>query len=230
MTNLHCFIIGEGSMPVECAKILVQNGFTIGMACSPTDDLQKWSNAQGIRFTSVFNEFSGYVIESGCDFLFSIANYRILPPQLLAVPRKFAINFHDGPLPKYAGVFATSWAIYNGEKLHGVTWHVMKDGIDTGEILIQKTVEVGPGETSESLNRKCWFAGLRCFRTLVQQLRDGTYCLIPQDMSKRTVYSFADWPPVEARESLARVMTFGPAGQRLLDRAARLKAKRVLAV
>ena len=74
------------------------------------------------------------------DFLFSIVNSQILFPSLLKLPREFAINFHDALLPKYAGVHATSWAIFNQEKTHGITWHVMSEIVDSGDILKQVSI------------------------------------------------------------------------------------------
>ena len=56
------------------------------------------------------------------DYLFSIVPNKIFSEEILKLPRRFAINFHDAPLPKYAGLNATTWAILNNEKSHGITW------------------------------------------------------------------------------------------------------------
>ena len=55
------------------------------------------------------------------DYLFSVLNEKILQTKYLKMVKKYSINFHDGPLPKYAGLFSSTWAIYN-EKEHGVCW------------------------------------------------------------------------------------------------------------
>ena len=61
------------------------------------------------------------------DYLFSVANLAMLPPSLLHAARLGAINFHDGPLPRFAGLNATSWALLSGATSHGITWHEMAD-------------------------------------------------------------------------------------------------------
>src|SRR5439155_12124948 len=68
------------------------------------------------------------------DYLFSIANMHIIPNEIFTLPRRFAINFHDGPLPRYAGVHATSWALIHQERHHAVSWHEVGDLVDGGRI------------------------------------------------------------------------------------------------
>ena len=72
------------------------------------------------------------------DWLLSIANLRMIPDDVLALPTKGAINFHDGPLPAYAGLNTPAWAIINGAPTHGVSWHVIEGGVDEGDLLAQK--------------------------------------------------------------------------------------------
>ena len=58
----------------------------------------------------------------------------MIPDPVLALAARGAINFHDGPLPRYAGLNAPVWAILNREPAHGVTWHLIEGGIDEGDI------------------------------------------------------------------------------------------------
>lgn len=76
--------------------------------------------------------------------IFSIVNRHLIPNELIALPQHLAINYHEAPLPNYAGVHATSWAIMNREVKHGITWHVMTERVDAGDILKQHFVEIGP--------------------------------------------------------------------------------------
>ena len=69
----------------------------------------------------------------------------ILPKRVLELPRRCAINYHYAPLPKYAGPYATSWAIMQGERVHGVTWHAMIELVDAGDILKQYLFEIDEG-------------------------------------------------------------------------------------
>lgn len=92
--------------------------------------------------------------------MLSIANLRVLPDALLAVGRSGAINFHDGPLPRYAGLHATTWALLAHERTHGVTWHLVEGGIDEGRVLVQREVPIAEDETALTLNAKCYAAGI----------------------------------------------------------------------
>ena len=69
------------------------------------------------------------------DWLFSIANLEMIPESVLARAKAGAVNFHDGPLPRYAGLNAPVWAILAGETAHGITWHMIEGGIDEGDVL-----------------------------------------------------------------------------------------------
>ena len=76
------------------------------------------------------------------DWLLSIANLSLIPAAVLALATQGAVNFHDGPLPRYAGLNAPVWAILNGEAQHGITWHLIAGGIDEGDILEQRLFDI----------------------------------------------------------------------------------------
>ena len=124
---------------------------------------------------------SGIEVPAGeFDYLFSVANLRVLPAALIARARKLALNFHDAPLPRYAGLNATSWALMAQEKDHGVTWHEMTPAVDAGRIVRQATFAIGPAETAFSLNTKCYEAGLAIFESIVQDIARGDLSLTEQ--------------------------------------------------
>ena len=93
------------------------------------------------------NSFCDALAAQPYDFLFSIDNGWILPPEVLATPQRLAVNFHDAPLPAYAGLHATSWALIGGELSHGITWHEIERGIDSGRILEQRVVPITDDDT-----------------------------------------------------------------------------------
>ena len=86
-----------------------------------------WAAAKGVP---VHESASALRDGTGFDWLFSIANLSVIPDDVLALPAKGAINFHDGPLPRMAGLNTPVWALLNGETEHGISWHVMEAGID----------------------------------------------------------------------------------------------------
>ena len=129
------------------------------------------------------------------DVLFSINNCHVLGAGALALPRIAAINYHNGPLPAYAGMRATAWAVLNGEPFHGITWHCMEPGIDAGAILVQRRFALAPEETTASLNTRCTAAAIESFHEVLTLLDQGLPAGHPQDLSKRTYFSRADTVP-----------------------------------
>jgi methionyl-tRNA formyltransferase len=77
-----------------------------------------------------------------------------IPPQVFALPRLGTLNVHDSLLPKYAGFSPLIWALINGEKEVGVTAHMMDDTLDAGDIVLQRSVPVGPRDTTTDLFHK----------------------------------------------------------------------------
>ncbi|MCZ7669919.1 MAG: formyltransferase family protein [Chloroflexi bacterium] len=117
--------------------------------------LQQWAQSHHIpTFTLSKNLAAELQEREPFDYLFSITNLAILPEALLVLPQKGAINFHDGPLPRYAGLYATSWALLNQELIHGVTWHTMTAAVDEGLLLKQQLFPHSGRETAFSSTSK----------------------------------------------------------------------------
>jgi methionyl-tRNA formyltransferase len=79
---------------------------------------------------------------------------QILRPQVLSIPPRGVINVHPSLLPKYRGASPIAGALLAGEEETGVTIMLMDEGMDTGPILTQRTVEIGPGDTTGSLEER----------------------------------------------------------------------------
>lgn len=80
-----------------------------------------------------------------------VAFGQILPPLVLAVPSRGSINVHASLLPRYRGAAPIAWAIIRGERETGITTFLMDAGMDTGPILLQRAVSIGPDETAGEL-------------------------------------------------------------------------------
>src|SRR5260370_15693280 len=85
------------------------------------------------------------------DCVVIIAYVQIIPARLLPIPKLGWINLHASLLPKYRGAAPINWAIVNGETRTGVTTMRIDAGMDTGEILLQREVEIGPDDTAPEL-------------------------------------------------------------------------------
>ncbi|HUG25489.1 MupA/Atu3671 family FMN-dependent luciferase-like monooxygenase [Piscinibacter sp.] len=139
-----------------------------------------WAETNGIRFVRIESDSALAMPAAEFDFLFSVSNLRVLPPELIARARRLAINFHDGPLPRYAGLNATAWALMAQERTHGITWHEMTPDVDAGRIVRQLTFPVPENETALGLNARCYEAGLAAFVSIATDVGSGQLELTPQ--------------------------------------------------
>ncbi|WP_461092645.1 amino acid adenylation domain-containing protein [Spirosoma gilvum] len=215
---LHtCFIIGKGALLIECAQVLRQNGITIHGIISDDAEVNNHCLETGLTCLPANGRFHEKLTEIPFDYLFSITNDVLLDESILSVARQQTINYHDSLLPAYAGVHATFWALVHGQTEHGITWHVVDSGIDTGPILIQRQFPIEPDETSISLNIKCYSAAIAAFSELVSALRLGPASGIPQNLSQRSYVgrkkrpnTLLDWQqPAAETIRLFRALDFG---------------------
>jgi methionyl-tRNA formyltransferase len=110
--------------------------------------------------------FAATIRAGSVDLLLNVHSLVVVHPEVLAAPRIGSFNLHPGPLPQLAGLNSPSWAIYLGERRHGVTLHWMTATIDAGPIAYSDSIAVTEDETGLSLSLKCVRAGL----PLVDQL------------------------------------------------------------
>jgi methionyl-tRNA formyltransferase len=111
----------------------------------------------------------------------------IVPGKVLEVPKIGSICYHPSILPKYRGASAINWAVINGESISGLTIFWVDAGIDTGDILLQKEVEIGPEETTgEVYFNKLYPLGVEAVIEAVELIAAGKAPRVPQDHSKAT--------------------------------------------
>ena len=179
-----------------------------------------WARDHGLWLIDPGADLAGALGAHRFDYLFSITNLAIIPPPVLALPRRAAINFHDGPLPRYAGLHATTWALLRREATHGVTWHMMAERVDAGDILKQVIFDVAPDSTAFALNARCYEAAVESFAELVDELAAGSATAWPQERTggeyfgkhrRPTGACVVAWEkPAEEIDALARALDFGP--------------------
>jgi amino acid adenylation domain-containing protein len=219
--GFSCFLIGSGSLLIRCAELLLQKGCAVCGIISADRRNRDWAARHGIPCFGPEAGLTEVLGEHPFDFLFSVGNIRVFTPDILSIPKRAAINYHDSPLPRYAGVHATAWAIMNRETRHAVSWHIVEEGIDTGDILKQHPLEIARNETSLSLNTKCYEAASIAFDELVDELKLGRETRMAQDPGRRTYYPLYQRPPcggviffnqpAAAIDALVRALTFGEA-------------------
>lgn len=177
-------IIGTTQLAIVCCKFLLANNWKILTIISSDTAVTQWAKQQNIDCSITMANLH----DMEFDYLFSIVNEVILTSKVLRSPQKMAINYHDAPLPSYAGTHSTSWAILNNESAHGITWHVMAEKVDAGDIIKYVTIPIEHQETAASLNIKCYQAAQQSFAELISSLLYKNYQLTPQILNKRTFF------------------------------------------
>ena len=115
-----------------------------------------------------------------------IAYGQLIPQRLIEIPRLGWINLHASLLPKYRGAAPIAWAIVNGETTTGLTTMQIDAGMDTGPILLQRELEIGPDETAPELARRLSEAGAPLVSESLRKLDGGEITPRAQDFSEAT--------------------------------------------
>ncbi|MCA6108066.1 amino acid adenylation domain-containing protein, partial [Bradyrhizobium cenepequi] len=179
-----------------------------------------WAARANILCVATVEELSSLLKAEPVDWLFSVGNPFMLPADVLGRVRQGAFNYHDGPLPRYAGVHATSWALLAQEAEHGITWHRIDGGVDTGDLVVQRQVLIAPSDTALTLNLKCYEAAIEGFGELLTRLTNGELSGRPQALADRSVFPKRRRPDAagclrwdrsaQALSAMTRALDFGP--------------------
>jgi len=121
------------------------------------------------------------------DAIIVVGYGRIIPPWMLELPRYGNINVHASLLPKYRGAAPIQWAIANGEKVSGVTTMHLNEGLDTGDILLQKELAIADEDTSLTLAPKLAGIGADLLVETLRGLEQNRLVARPQDHAQATL-------------------------------------------
>jgi methionyl-tRNA formyltransferase len=115
------------------------------------------------------------------DLIVVVAYGQIIPEAILQIPRLGCINVHGSLLPKYRGAAPIHWAIIQGEKETGITTMFMDKGMDTGDMLLKKTIPIENDDTAGTLHDKLRLIGAELLLETLRKLEAGTLTSVPQD-------------------------------------------------
>jgi len=121
------------------------------------------------------------------DAIVVVGYGRIIPPWMLELPRFGNINVHASLLPKYRGAAPIQWAIANGEKITGITTMLLNEGLDTGDILLQREMPIEDEDTSVTLAPKLAATGAGLLVETLNGLEQRKITPVPQDHSHATL-------------------------------------------
>ncbi|MCJ0893850.1 methionyl-tRNA formyltransferase [Rhodococcus sp. ARC_M12] len=138
-----------------------------------------------------------------------------LPPEIFAMPRHGTVNLHDSLLPAFTGFSPVIWALISGAAETGLTAHRMDGELDTGDVITQRSVPIGPTDTSTDLVEATIELIPEVLLDALERIETGTATWTPQDLSKRTFFhkrhesdSCIDWTwSAEDLDRLVRAMS-----------------------
>lgn len=112
---------------------------------------------------------------------FIVVGFRILPPEVFEIPPKGTVNLHASLLPKYRGAAPIQWALINGEKKTGVSTFFIERKVDTGDLILQEGIPIGPEETAGQLHDRLAEVGADLLVKTADLIALGTVKRISQE-------------------------------------------------
>ena len=153
--------------------------------------VKQWALAHGIPVRQPeklkTNKFHEELSTFRPDVAVVAAYGRILPPELLAVPKHGCLNLHGSILPKYRGAAPIQWAVANGERETGVCLMVMEAGLDTGPVIACRTTPITANDTGGTMHDKLARLAAEVLRAELPAFLRGERKPVPQDDSQHTL-------------------------------------------
>lgn len=194
--------MGTPEFAVPSLKILLENGYDIVGVVTATDkyggrgnkkliesDVKKFAQARGLNILQPKNlknpDFQAELRALGADLQVVVA-FRMLPEAVWDMPPLGTMNLHGSLLPKYRGAAPIHWAVINGEVETGVSTFLLQHEIDTGDLLLQRSLLIGPEENTGSVYERLKEMGAEVVLESVQKIESGDYQLLPQDHTEAT--------------------------------------------
>ena len=152
MTYSTLVFVGDHPLLVACAGRAREAGLSVSAVSTDDPSIAAWASGEDIELVS-WSDLTAHVQTTRPDVLVSVGNLRILPDEMVEAT-KVTVNFHDGPLPTYAGLHTPMWALLDDATDYEVTWHVVEGGIDEGDVLATAGFDIAPDETTRSMKQQ----------------------------------------------------------------------------
>jgi methionyl-tRNA formyltransferase len=215
---LRVVLIGQAAFAEKALEVLHQRGDDIVHVFAPPDvpggrpdPLKTKAQTLGLPLSQP-SSFKGEAVldhfkSLDADLAVMAFVTIIVPERILFAPRLKTICFHPSLLPRHRGASAINWTLIQGDEESGITWFWPDRGIDTGPILLQRRVVVGPDETTGSLYFNTLFPlGIETLKEAMELVQAGSPPRSLQDES------FATYEPI-CRDEHARIDFTKPARQ-----------------
>ena len=137
-------------------------------------------------------EATELIRELNPDILVVVAYGKLIPDDILAIPRYGAVNVHGSLLPKYRGAAPIQWAVLNGDDITGITTMYLASKMDCGDIIYQAETKIGEYETSGELFDRLKVMGADLLIKTLNDIESGTAPRIPQNVEDASVVHMLD--------------------------------------
>lgn len=194
--------MGTPTFSIPTLNALIENGYQVALVVTQQDKpkgrggllaappVKEAALTHGLALAQPARlkdqEFMKMLREAAPEVIVVVAYGKILPVEILTLPKYGCINLHASLLPKYRGAAPIQWAIMKGEESTGVTTILMDEGMDTGDILLQRRVEIGQEENFGSLYIRLAEIGAELVLVTLNLLPEGKIKPCPQDHGQAT--------------------------------------------
>jgi len=180
--------MGTPSFAVPSLKILLENNYEIASVVTAPD--KKKGRGQNISYSEVKEftlknnlkilqpeklkekKFLDEILSLSPELIIVVA-FRILPKEIFTIPKYGSFNLHASLLPKYRGAAPINWALINGEKETGVTSFFLQEKVDTGNIILQKKIQIDDNDNAGTLHDKLSQLGAEAVLETVKLIKNG---------------------------------------------------------
>lgn len=187
---MNILFMGTPDFAQESLKVLYENNYNIlgvvtkidtpkgrGMKLAKSE-VKIYAEEKGLKIfqpEKVKNntEFINEIKSLNPDLIVVVAYGKILPKDILDIPKYGCINVHASLLPKYRGAAPIQWSVLNGDKVTGITTMYMDIGMDTGDIIMQEELEIGENETTGELWDRLKVLGGKLLLKTVQKIENN---------------------------------------------------------
>ena len=194
--DLKIVFMGTPDFACESLKALTENGYNVVAVVTAPD--KPAGRGQKINQSAVKQlavkkglpvlqpeklkdeSFIAELLKYQADLQIIVA-FRMLPEVVWNMPPMGTVNLHGSLLPHYRGAAPLNWPIINGDQETGLTTFLLKQEIDTGNILFQESIEIGPEETVGELHDKAMVTGSELLLKTIDALAEASIKPIPQD-------------------------------------------------
>lgn len=189
--NFHrIFIIGSGSICINVIKSLLEKD--VKPICllykeHPISSLSIMLKNKGLEYYTFddknkLKEFLESINDN--TLILSVNNIYLFPKSIVKKPNLKIINFHNALLPYHRGMNAPTWTIFEQDKFAGITWHIVNENIDDGDIIIQKKIELNNTETSIYLVKQLMNLAYIAYKEIEDDILNWTIKTTPMPKAK----------------------------------------------